>query len=61
MKQKKRLIRAGIFAAVIVALAGAVMIVTARGRRGTELEKQLSLGERYLEELDYEKAIAAFE
>lgn len=61
MKQKKRLIRAGIFAAVIVALAGAVMIVTARGRRGRELEKQLSLGERYLEELDYEKAIAAFE
>ena len=53
MKQKKRLIRAGIFAAIIVALAGAVMIVTARGRRGIELEKQLSLGERYLEELDY--------
>lgn len=53
---KKQLIISG--AAVIVLLCGIAMYFSSDAQR---LQKQLELGQKYLEELDYENAVIAFE
>lgn len=46
---------------VIVLTIVAVLLFTSRGGTAKKVEKQLSLGAKYLSELDYEQAIAAYE
>ncbi len=63
VREKKRiskpLIISGIIAAVLVALG--IAFVALGGPDKLETMKQLNLGKKYLEELDYDNAIAAFE
>ncbi len=47
-------------AAVLIVLAGAMMFVFG-GSSAEKLQKQLDLGQKYLEEMNYEEAIVAFE
>lgn len=47
--------------AVVVLTVGAVVLLTSKGGTAKNVEKQLSLGAKYLSELDYEQAIAVYE
>ncbi len=50
----------GIAAAVLIVLAGAMMFVFG-GSSAEKLQKQLDLGQKYLEEMNYEEAVVAFQ
>ena len=52
--------RIGIAAAVVVAMLAVFVGIFLFGGSGRELAKQLDLGNRYLEEMDYEQAVIAF-
>lgn len=47
--------------AIVVLTIGAVILFTSKGGTAKKVEKQLSLGAKYLSELDYEQAVAAYE
>ena len=59
-KKKKIMLAAGtvLFLAIV---CGFVAVMAIGGRREGNAQEQLSLGERYLAEMDYENAVAAFE
>ncbi len=50
-----------VMAVIIVALAVAVVLLLPKGGTAKKVAKQLSLGAKYLSELEYEQAIAAYE
>ena len=50
-----------ILAVIIVVLAIAVVLLLPKGGTAKKVSKQLSLGAKYLSELEYEQAIAAYE
>ena len=62
-KSKKPIIILAVFGVVVAALAvaAAVVVYTLFMTPEKRLEKQLELGDRYLEEEDYDSAIAAFD
>lgn len=61
MERKKKIIIA-LVCVIILLLAGILAVLLFMGKIGTsEYEKQISLGNKYLEEENYEKAIEAFE
>ena len=57
---KKKVVIA-VMAVIIVALAVAVVLLLPKGGTAKKVAKQLSLGAKYLSELEYEQAIAAYE
>ena len=60
-KRKNNTINIILLAVLLVLLGGLFGILFFRGKGGDPLAKQLSLGERYLSEMDYERAVAAFQ
>ena len=58
-KGKKKLLIAVAAAAVLVCLAVITIVVISNDPQ-RKIEKQLALGDRYLSELDYDKAVAAY-
>ncbi|MCR4642765.1 MAG: hypothetical protein K5697_12155 [Lachnospiraceae bacterium] len=60
---KKRSKKTGILiiaAAAVIVVAVAILVVVMSGSAGRSLREQLTLGDRYLSEMDYEKALAAY-
>ena len=61
MKSKKKIaIIAGIIALVVLS-AGVIGAAAYNNMDSVKLKRQMDLGQRYLEELNYEQAIAAFQ
>ncbi len=58
--KKKPLVIVGIVIGVLLALAIGTGAIYARNTPERRLERQLELGEKYLEEMDYEQAVAAY-
>ena len=58
MKNKKKLI--GIIAGSVLLLAVIIVGIILSGSKSRELKKQISLGQQYLSELNYEQAVATF-
>ena len=60
---KKRSKKTGILiisAAAVIVVAAVILVVVMSGSAGRSLREQLTLGDRYLSEMDYEKALAAY-
>ena len=60
---KKRSKKTGILiiaAASVIVVAVVILVVVMSGSAGRSLREQLTLGDRYLSEMDYEKALAAY-
>ncbi len=59
---KKRSKKTGILiaAAAVIVVAVVILVVVMSGSAGRSLREQLTLGDRYLSEMDYEKALAAY-
>ena len=59
MKQRK--VAAGVIVVVVIAIAAAVIIYMQTSGKESKMQKDLELASQYLDELDYEQAIAVYE
>ena len=61
LSKKKKIILAVGTVLFLAVVCGFVTVMAIGGNRGRNAQEQLSLGERYLAEMNYERAVAAFE
>ena len=61
MKSKKNLIGLGGITIILCAIIVAIAVVSKTDSTDKNLSEQLELGNRYLDELNYEEAIAIYE
>jgi len=61
VKKKRLAVPIGIAIVVVCILVGGIVIYVKALSPDARLQKQLDLGRKYLDEMDYERAIAAFE
>lgn len=59
-KSRRRLLLFAVTGAALVLLAAIIACVAVFGDSGRKLQEQLDLGAKYLEEMDYEQALMAF-
>jgi flagellar basal body-associated protein FliL len=61
VKKKKNIVLIAVLIAVVVlCIVAVIVLLLSSGGKEKKLKEQLALGDRYLSEMDYEKAIRAY-